>query len=51
MAQLQLSASEKKLNQLGQVLTKTPKKHFVRGQYFNLKQKYKPNYKKEKKKI
>ena len=42
---------KKKLNQLGQVLTKTLNKHFVRGQYFNLKRKYKPDHKKEKKKL
>ena len=40
----------KSLNQLGCILTKNPDNHFLRGQYFNLKRRYKATCKKEKRK-
>ena len=46
-----MSANGEKLNRLGQTLTKNSNNNFVRGQYFNLKYKYKPTCKKEKRKF
>ena len=36
---------------MGRILTKNPYKHFLRGQYFNLKRRYKATCKKEKRKF
>ena len=36
----------KKLNKLRRKLTKNPNNHFLRGQYFNLKRRYKATCKK-----
>ena len=41
----------KNLNRLGRILTKNPNNHFLRGQYFNLKRRYKTTCKKEKQKF
>ena len=41
----------KNLNQLGRILTKNPNNDFLRGQYFNLKRRYKATCKKEKRKF
>ena len=38
----------KNLNRLGRILTKNPNNYFLRGQYFNLKRRYKSACKKEK---
>ena len=42
---------QKNLNRLGRILTKNPINHFLRGQYFNLKRKYKSACKTEKRKF
>ena len=41
----------KKLNLQGRILTKSPNYYFLRGQYFNLKCRYKATCKKEKRKL
>ena len=41
---------QKNLNRLGRILTKNPKNHFVKEQYFQLKRKYRANCRKEKRK-
>ena len=51
MVQLKLLHMRKNLNRLGRILTKSPNNHFLRGQYFNLKRRYKATCKKEKRKF
>ena len=41
----------KNLNRLGRIITKNPNNHFLRGQYFNLKRRYKATCKKQKRKF
>ena len=43
--------TQKNLNRLGSILTKNPNNHFLRGQDFNLKRRYKATRKKEKRKF
>ena len=51
MVQLKLSTNAKNLNWLVCIFTKNPNNHFLRGQYFNLKHRYKTTYKNEKRKF